>query len=95
MGGDWREARVVVSMPRIGFRPASGLDLAKPDGRQPTVRPMPESNYPRKAIVSTATAHALFYTPEHALRYQHHPGSLPALVDTYMRWINDTEVQGV
>lgn len=50
------------------------------------ILPRPTDQYPERAIVSTITARAVFYTPQHARRYTQHPGSLPHLADQYLLW---------
>lgn len=51
-----------------------------------SIIPTPTKDYPNRAIVSTLTARGVFYTPDHARRYEQHPGSLPRLSDAYLDW---------
>lgn len=50
------------------------------------IKAAPTPEHPKRAMVRTYWAHAVFESPEEAATWSSHPGDLPRMVAAYLEW---------
>ena len=83
----------------LGFQSPSPLDKANSAGPGEAgwsirLLPRPTEDNGLRAVVSTPTAHATFESPDDAMQYVNHPGSLPILAGFYLGYCAALNVKG-